>query len=180
MGLFDDGNEAKRKQNLKELEDKRCRFAERMQKEGFAPARMLLVSTEQGGLIGLSRVNGRLCVVVGPDFGGEGEFELEEYDHPVVSREQHLEPAEGLGGIFGFGKKGSVGYYLILQRPEPKEPLRIPVIANKNSALVCTKKNPLLDLRRRRGDANVVWDMKPVEKSMMAKIDKEIEELLHS
>jgi len=178
MGLFDDGNEAKRKQNLRDMEDKRCRFAQRMKEEGFAPDRMMMFSTEEGGLIGLSRIGGVLHVVVGPAFGGEGEFVLEKYENPVFHTEEHLQPAEGLGGIFGFGKKGSVGYYLILERPEPQEPLRIPVIANKNQALVCGAKNPLLELKRRRGDANVVWDMRPIDRSMLGKLQKELEALM--
>ena len=82
-----------------------------------------------------------------------------------------------LGGIFGFGKKGSVGYYLVLERPD-REPLRIPVIANKNQALICGAKNPLLDTRRRRGDANVVWDMRPIDRSMLGKLQKELDKLM--
>jgi len=79
MGLFSDPNEAKRKANLKDMEDKRLRFAEKCRDEGFAPERMLLVSSEKGGVIGLSRVGARIALVSGQDFGGEGDFVLEFY-----------------------------------------------------------------------------------------------------
>ena len=44
MGLFSNNEaEALRKRNLKELEDKRVRFAERLKQEGFAPENCLFV-----------------------------------------------------------------------------------------------------------------------------------------
>ena len=98
MGLFNDADEAKRRANLKAMEDRRLRFAERMQAEGFAPQKMVL---------------------------------------------------------------------------------SIPFIVNKNCALLCEGgKNPLLRARRRRGDANVVWEFPPVEKKMLAKFRAALREIL--
>lgn len=174
MGLFSDPNEAVRKENLKKLEDKRLRFAETCAKDGFAPESMLLIATERGGLAGLCRDKSETCLIVGPDFGGEGEFVLERYDKLPARREEFFQAAEGMGGIFGFGKKGATGYYLIVDREDGE--LRIPVIANKGSVMECKAKNPLLSTKRRRGDANVVWDMRPIEKGMMKKLDTTISE----
>ena len=50
--------------------------------------------------------------------------------------------------------------------------LRIPFIANKGSmAEFSYAKNPLLKTRRRRGNANVVWDLPPMEKRMLKDLD---------
>ena len=59
MGLFNDADEAKRRANLKAMEDRRLRFAERMQAEGFAPQKMILASKERGGVVGPCRVDGQ-------------------------------------------------------------------------------------------------------------------------
>lgn len=177
MGLFSDPNEAIRKENLKNMEDKRLRFAEKCAKEGFAPESMLLLASGRGGLTGLCRDKGKLCLIVGPDFGGEGEFVLEQYDKLTSRREEFFEAAEGMGGIFGFGKKGAAGFHLIVERRDGSE-LSIPVIANKGSFMECRAKNPLLSTKRRRGDANVVWDMRPIEKGMMKKLETTLNEIL--
>ena len=68
------------------------------------------------------------------------------------------------------GKKGSVGFYWIVERPDGE--LRIPFIANRGSmAEVTYAKNPLLNPKRRRGNANVVWDLPPMEKRMLKPLE---------
>ena len=176
MGLFNDENERVRKQKLKELEDKRLRFAESMQRGGFAPERMLLVSTERGGFVGFCRDGKGMCLIVGPDFGSDDDFALERYDALVTRREDFFQPAEGLGGAFGFGRKGAVGFHLIVDRGGVE--LAVPFIVNQNSAMICGKRNPLLSVKRRRGDANLVWDMQPMDKRLLEKAERELRAIL--
>ena len=45
-------------------------------------------------------------------------------------------------------------------------------------ALLCGKKNPLLSAKRRRGDANVVWDIPPIERRRLDEIERALRELL--
>ena len=173
MGFFDGPEEVLRRQRLKELEDKRVRFAERMKREGFAPEVMLAVSTDAGGMLALGRHGGRLWLVVGPDFGGEGEFLLEPCDPSVLRREAFFEKAEGRGGIFGMGKRGAEGFVLVGGERD------IPFIAGRNSwAEWKRKNNPLLSEKRRRGDANVVWDMQPLEPRMLKKFEARLESVI--
>ena len=40
------------------------------------------------------------------------------------------------------------------------------------------KKNPLLDPRRRRGDANVVWDLPPVDRHRLRALERVVREIL--
>ena len=176
MGLFSDPNEAVRKENLKKLEDKRLRFAEACAKDGFAPQYMLLIATERGGLAGLCRDKGKICLIVGPDFGGEGEFVLERYSKLPARREEFFQAAEGMGGIFGFGKKGAVGFGIVVTLPDESE-VTLEFMAGRNSYLETNlKKNPLLSLKRRRGDANIMWDMTPIERSHLSKIETSLAE----
>ena len=43
---------------------------------------------------------------------------------------------------------------------------RLPLVAGRNGWLEAElKKNPLLKTQRRRGDANVVWDFRPIDKT---------------
>ena len=166
MGVFDGPDEALRRQRLKELEDKRVRFAERVKRDGFAPESMLAASTEFGGLTALCLCGGQLWMVSGPDFGGEGEFTLERCDPSSLRREDFLEKPVGLGGVLGMGKRGAVGFIL---KGGSRD---IPFIAGRNSwAEWPLKRNPLLSEKRRRGDANVIWDMQPLEARMLKRIE---------
>ena len=58
MGLFSNKEEeVRRKRNLKELEDKRVRFAERLAAEGFRPEHCLFVQRD-GGFVAVARHGG--------------------------------------------------------------------------------------------------------------------------
>ena len=173
MGFFDNGNEKQRLANLEALEDKRLRFAELAQKQGFAPEKMLLVSTDRGGVIGLAPGQ----IVFGPDYGGEGEFTLEEIGAEKLRSEKFYVPGEGMGGIFGMGKKGQLGFVVYADRGGFET--EIPLVVNRNSCLLTSKaKNPLLSVKRRRGNANVVWDLPPIERGDLKKLRKIVSELL--
>lgn len=174
MGFFSNPVEDMRKQNLAALEDARLRFAEKMQNENFAPAKMLLVSTDRGGYVGLCRDRDRFCLIVSPNFGEAGEFTIE-YS-PAVRREDVFEAAEGMGGAFGFGKKGARGFNLIINREDGE--FSIPFITNRSAAAIANAKNPLLSTGRRRGNANLAWDFHPVDKAFLKQLEQELNEIL--
>lgn len=171
MGFFSDPAEAARKENLKKLEDKRMAFAAKLEKEGFAPEKMLFTQMGNGGICAVSRFQGKFCLVIGPGFGTDEDFVLERYDAPVISCEKFFVAAEGMGGIFGMGKKGQSGVEYIITREDGSE-VRLPFVSGLNACMECTKvsKNPLLSTKRRRGDANLVWDMKPLDRMTLTKM----------
>ena len=106
MGFFSGPEEAARRRKLTDMENKRLAFAGEMARVGFAPERMLLLSTERGNLLGICRDGGALCLIVGPELGAEDDFVLWRLEHSRVRREEVIEPATGLGGALGFGTKG--------------------------------------------------------------------------
>lgn len=165
MGLFNNSEEQARKDNLKKMEDKRVAFAQRMAREGFAPERMLFAMTENGGYVGLCRFEGQYCLVVSPGFATDDDFVLERHDTLRYRVEKVDVKGEGLGGIFGFGKKPQFGLEYIISRADGSE-ICMPFVGGRGSWLECSlAKNPLLKTQRRRGNANVAWDMKPIDNS---------------
>lgn len=172
MGLFNDADEQARKANLKALEDKRVAFAQRLAREGFAPERMLLSMTDKGGYVGLCRHEGKYWLVISPDFGSDGEFELEQMDALDYHIEKVDVKGEGMGGIFGFGKRPQRGLEYVIARPNGGE-THMSFVSSRNSWLECRlAKNPLLKTQRRRGNANVAWDMKPIDNSSVEAVLK--------
>ena len=168
MALFDSHEDRQRRANLKKLEDKRVAFAQRLAREGFAPERMLFAQTMNGGYVAVCRDGGKQCLIISPSFGSDEEFVLERYDALQYRVEQVDVKAEGMGGIFGFGKKGEAGVEYVVTRADGSE-LRIPFVGGRNGWLECTlAKNPLLKTQRRRGDANVAWDFKPLDLGSVA------------
>ena len=165
MGLFNTPEDIERKANLKKLEDKRVALAQRLAREGFAPERMLLAQTENGGFVAVCRFEGQFWVIVSPGFGSDDEYIVEHFDAPDFTLHQVHVKAEGMGGLFGFGKKGEVGAEYAIRLRDGSE-ARLPLVAGRNGWLeVELKKNPLLKTQRRRGDANLVWDFKPLDLS---------------
>ena len=165
MGFFNSPEEQERKARLKALEDKRVAFAQQLAREGFAPEKMLFAQTMNGGFVSLSRVNGKYCLIISPGFGTDEAYVKEEYDRLDYSVQEVSIKAEGMGGIFGFGKKGEHGVEFVITRADGSE-VRMPFIAGRNGCLEAKlAKNPLLKTQRRRGDANLVWDFKPLDNS---------------
>jgi len=175
MAFLDKDSEKLRKERLKNLEDKRLAFAEKLAKQGFAPEKMLFCSNETGSFVALARVDAKYAIVVSPAFGDDsGDFTLHLLDRIDCRREEQFIKSEGMGGMFGFGKKGAVGYELIFTLPDGSEVL-MPIMAGRNSYLEAPlKKNPLLSLKRRRGDANLMWDFAPIERSHLDKIENRL------
>lgn len=176
MGFFSGMEEDARRRKLTDMENKRLAFAGEMARVGFAPERMLLLSTERGNLLGICRDGGALCLIVGPELGTEDDFVLHRLEKPRVRQEEVFEPATGLGGALGFGTKGAFGFVCTICADEGE--FALPVVAHRGGALVCGKKNPLLSVKRRRGDANVVWDIPPIERRRLGEIQRALRELL--
>ena len=144
-------------------------FAQRMAREGFAPEKMLFSQTENGGFVALSRFEGKYCLIISPGFGTDEDYALERYDTLDYTRTDVLVKAEGMGGLFGFGKKGEVGVEYVVTRADGSE-ARMPFVVGRNSWLEASlSKNPLLKTQRRRSDANLVWDFKPLDHSTAAR-----------
>ncbi len=170
MGLFNSAEEQERKAKLKKLEDKREAFAQEMARQGFAPERMLFAQTENGGFVALSRYEGKYWLVISPGFGSDDDFVLESYDALDWRVEEVLVKSEGMGGIFGFGKKGEMGSEFFIRRHDGSE-ARMPFVSGRGNWMEATlSKNPLLKTQRRRGDANLVWDMKPLDRSQVERV----------
>ena len=171
MPLFDSNAEKLRKENLKSLEDRRLHFAEELQQRGFKPEKMLFCSTEGGQFVALARFDGKTAVVVSPIFGQEGDFLLECPDELKWEKEDIFEKGTGLNGAFGFGKKGAKGFILHITLSDGSV-AKLHVVAGRTSYLETDyKHNPLLKTKRRRGDANIIWDLAPIEAGHLDKIE---------
>lgn len=171
MPLFDNNAEKQRKENLRLLEDRRVLFAAKLEKMNFKPERMLFCSCEDGSFTALARHNGKYAVVVGPAFGSDNDFIIDVQDSLQVEREDVFEKGTGLNGAFGFGTKGAKGFNLFFTLSDGSV-AKMPVVAGRTSWLECPlKKNPLIKTKRRRGDANLIWDLMPIEPGVLSKIE---------
>lgn len=178
MGLFSTPDEVERKAKLKQLEDKRVAFAQAMQARGFRPERMLMSQLDNGGLVAVCAFDGKKWLIVGPGFGTEDDFALEAHDRFEVRTEEVIVKSEGMGGMFGFGKKGQRGFEYHITRTDGSE-IGMPFVYGRNAWGEFTlAKNPLLNPKRRRGDANIVWDLRPIDAAQMKKILATVEEYL--
>ena len=177
MAIFNNEEEQTRRENLKYLEDRRVALAERFEKEGFKPERMFFCANTSGSFAALARENNRWTVIVSPAFGDvEGDFRVYRMDELNYDKEEVIIKGEGLNGMFGFGKKPAHGFNLDVQLPDGGV-ARFEVVGNRTTAMVVTKykDNPLLKTKRRRGDANVVWDFMPIDPGRMEKLGKELD-----
>ena len=176
MSLFMSDAERQRRENLKSLEDRRLRFAQQLEAQGFRPERMFFCSREDGSFVALARHEGQLALIESPKFGTDAEFLIDFQTSPQFSFEEVFVKGSGLNGAFGFGEKGAKGFNLNVVTSEGQD-VQIPVVFGRNSWLETPyKKNPLLKLKRRRGDANVMWDLIPIESSQLSKIEKMLNE----
>lgn len=172
MPLFDRDAEKQRKDNLKSLEDRRVRFAEALEKKGFQPERMFFCSSEEGRFVALARHGRQYAIVVSPKFGDAGDFIFDVQDALHYEREEVFEKGSGLNGAFGFGKKGAKGFNLLFTLSDGSQ-IQMPVVAGRTSWLEAPlKKNPLIKTKRRRGDANIVWDLMPIDAAQLTKIEE--------
>ena len=171
MPLFDREAEALRKQNLKDLEDRRLLFAQELEKMNFKPERMFFAAGEDGRFVALARHREQYAVVTSPRFGEPGDFAIDLMPELQYEREDIYEKGTGLNGAFGFGKKGARGFVLHIVLNDGSR-ADMSVVAGRTSWLEAPlKKNPLLNIKRRRGNANVVWEMMPIDPGQLEKIE---------
>ena len=171
MPLFNSDAEKQRKDNLKLMEDSRLRLAEKLNQQGFRPERMIFCSRDDGSFVALARHEGKMVLIESPKFGEDVEFKVDIQDAPRYEREDVFEKGSGLNGAFGFGVKGCKGFIMTVITSDGL-PAKIPVIFGRNSWLETNyKKNPLLSMKRRRGNANVAWDLMPLNNTDLAKIE---------
>ncbi|MEG1812924.1 MAG: hypothetical protein RR337_06470 [Clostridia bacterium] len=164
MGLFDSADEKRRKENLRILEDKRMAFAQKAKAAGLVSEKALYGQTG-GGFHGIVVSGGQYTYVTGPAPGEDADFTMAKYPSVKVALEDVHIASEGMGGMLGFGKKGGLGFKLLLTFPDGSEGV-IDVIAGQN----CVYENergvdPLFDIKRRRGGSNFVWEFRPIEQS---------------
>ena len=170
MGLFSDPEELERKEKLKVLEDKRLAFAQRLDREGFKPERMLFAQMSNGGFSAIAKFNGKQWLIVSPGLGEDADFRLEVSERFPVRTEEVLVKSEGMGGMLGFGKKGEHGTEYVVTLSDGSE-VRVPFVYGRSAwAEFQLKKNPLLDVRRRRKDANIVWEFRPIDNAELRRI----------
>lgn len=158
MGLFGNNEaERRRKENLRLMEDKRLRFAREMRDISFDRA---LYIQREGGLIGFAQSGADVYLIVGPNLGADEPFEAVKLANCRARLEDVYVKSEGMGGMLGMGKKGGQGYTLHLEADGRAEEITYLSGHNFMMAVEPGAKNPLFDEKRRRGDANLVWDMR--------------------
>ena len=88
----------------------------------------------------------------------------------MTGREEVLVKSEGMGGILGFGKKGQHGVEYFVRLENGAE-VSVPFVFGRNGwAEYPLNKNPLLKTKRRRGDANIVWELRPLDNAELNKV----------
>ena len=172
MGIFDNAEELERKEKLRKLEDKRLAFAQELEKQGFAPEKMLFAQSDKGGFVAFSRDKGQYALVTapGPNYVDEEDFRLIRMDALNVRRDEIHVASEGMGGIFGFGKKAQIGVEYVFNLPDGGE-VRMPFVGGRNGWMERErKKNPLLSTKRRKRNDNLSWEMSPLDSSNMKRV----------
>lgn len=170
MGLFSDPSDLERREKLRQLEDKRVALAQALDREGFRPESMLFAQMANGGFAAISRHNGQQWLIVSPGFGEDADFIVERAERFDVRKEKVRVQSEGMGGIMGFGKKGENGVEYVVSLSDDRE-VRMPFVYGRSSwGEFNLKKNPLLPTRRRRKDANVVWELRPIDNAELDRI----------
>ena len=176
MPLFNSDAEKQRKEGLKILEDRRLRFAGELDARGIRPERMFFCSREDGSFAALARHEGRFVLIESPKFGEDADFTIDIQDSPTWEYEDVFIKGSGLNGAFGFGEKGAKGFNLYITRSDGTR-AEIPVVFGRTSWLEAEyRKNPLLRQKRRRGNANVMWDLAPIDNSHLPRIEAILKE----
>ena len=172
MGIFDNAEELERKEKLRKLEDKRLAFAQELEKQGFAPEKMLFAQSDTGGFVAFCRDKGQYALVTapGPNYVDAEDFRLVRMEALNVRSEDVHVKSEGMGGIFGFGKKAQIGVEYVITLPDGEE-VRMPFVGGRNGWMErIAKKNPLLSTKRRRHNDNLSWEMAPLDSSNMTRV----------
>lgn len=163
MGIYDNISEKQRKDSLALLEDKRVAFAKKLADMGLTPGRALYVQCG-GGFHGVVLSSRGILYLTGPGpMEQEDDFTVSVHNGVELSYEEVHIASQGLGGIFGFGKKGGVGFKLTLSFPDGSTG-ELELVSGQHTFMEVHKgKDPVFDQKRRRGFSNVVWEFKPLE-----------------
>jgi hypothetical protein len=155
------GNEKEkaRKANLKELEDKRIAFAEAHRDLVIDSALFVQFG---GGFKGVGVGPKGIYLFTGPGPGDQEDFTVVKCDRCRARLRDEKIASEGAAGILGFGKKGGQGYTLTADLED--QGFELTFVSGYNFLLEVAPgtKNPLLDTKRRPGNANIVWDMRSI------------------
>ena len=163
MALFDNEAEKLRKKNLEKLEDKRVAFAKKLSAMNLTCEKALYAQTG-GGFRGLALCGDKILYLTGPGPSDEVDFTVDVHPSVDARVERILIKGEGAGGFLGFGKKGGSGFRLYLTFPNDNTG-EIEIVSSQNCFLEIEKgADPLFDLKRRRNNANFVWDFKTVDR----------------
>ena len=161
MALLGGGNEKEkaRKANRKELEDKRIAFAEAHRDLKIDNALFVQFG---GGFTGVGIGPQGVYLFTGPGPGDAEDFAMERCDCCRARLRDEKIASEGAAGILGFGKKGGQGYTLSVEMQD--RGFELTFVSGYNFLLEVTPgmRNPLLDTKRRPGNANIVWDMRSI------------------
>lgn len=173
MGLFSSPAEDARKVNLKALEDARLAFLPQIQNAGT----LLMTLTERGSVRAIGFIGGTPHAIIAPEFGSGDAYLLIPLNGCRYRKEPFFEASTGLGGALGIGKRGGIGFTLTLETPDGEWAL--PFIVRKSACLLCEpKRNPMLVPKRRKGNSNPAWELKPIEKRDLNRIEIWLDDFL--
>lgn len=171
MGLFSSEAERQRKQNLKDLEDKRLRFAQMFAEQKIVPENILFTQRD-GGFAAVAVAGDEFLLITGPAPGAKEDFSLLRVKQARARTEPIRIKSEGLGGLLGFGKKGGLGFKLLIDHVEGEEPFELVVLSGLSTYLESEgTKAALFSPKRRRGNPNFVWEFRPVDRDLLEKIE---------
>ncbi|MHB8062621.1 MAG: hypothetical protein ACYDG2_08315 [Ruminiclostridium sp.] len=147
-----------RKQQLKDLEQKRVKFAMDMKAQGVIPDRVLYVQ-KNGGFTGIGIDKTTLYVLTGPAPDDEAPFGIQAYKNFNAYMEEIYVEEDGLGGMFGFGKKGGNGWRFIVSLPNDQ--IILEIIPNMTNILDVLAIDNRLFFIKEKQNYNFVFDMIP-------------------
>ena len=157
------------------------RFAEMLAQRGFEPERCLMVQKE-GGFAAVALQGGELFLLTGPaPRRGRGLYFPPRRPRPRLCG-GYIHQVEGLGGILALARRAAwaSNWSWCPRRATLWRWRWSPAWAHIwRSAREKRRKNALLSVKRRRGNANVVWDFAPIEREALEGLQKRWLEIIN-
>ena len=91
--------------------DARDRLVDQLLREECLPSRVLYVRKDDGSALGAGLLPGHAGLVL--IFWAGDSYALRLLHEPEIIAEEHLQKADGFGGVFGFGEKGANGWRIL-------------------------------------------------------------------
>ena len=185
QGLFGNGDKNtyhgndERKKALAALEDRRIAFAKTEEMASFSPSRAVFATLPEGGFSGVAISNGKLYLIQGPGPYQPGEdFRCEVCAGGAAYREEeYFVPAQGMGGLAGFGKRSAYGTVFHITCPSGAG-FDLRIVMGESCILTVPKmKCALASPKRRRGNAAFPFDMRPLDKRDVGRAEGAIREI---